>query len=70
MMLFLFVICLRRPTFVTTQKWAKSRPSGAGEADFPQILFEGARDHLACRLKAFMKCIAGRKSAENHDRLG
>jgi hypothetical protein len=47
MMLFLFVICLRRPTFVTAQKWAKSRPSGAGEADFPQISFEDSQSKIA-----------------------
>ena len=33
----------------------KCRPSGAGEADFPQIPSVGTRDNLACKRGCFYK---------------
>jgi copper(I)-binding protein len=44
-------VCLRRLTFFQQLKKVskKSRPSGAGRADFPQISSAGTTDHLACK---------------------
>ena len=44
-----YMFCLRRLTFFQQLKKVskKSRPSGAGRADFPQISSVGTTDHLA-----------------------
>ena len=63
--------CLRRVTFCQQQQKVtkKCRSSGAGRADFPQITIEGSHRNLAYERSAFIKLIAGRNGAENHDCL-